>query len=80
MQKLFRWLGWLLSLAGIALIAANVVMTYMGLTATFNFGDPAKFQFILVPFWQIGLAAIVIGGICLWAARRFKRPQASTQR
>ena len=78
MQRTLRWLGWLGCLAGLALIGANIVMTYMGLTASFNFGDPAQFQFILVPFWQIGLGVAVIGGAFLWAARRFSRTPGST--
>jgi hypothetical protein len=39
----------------------------MGLGASYNFGDPTQFQFILVPFWQIGLAIAAIGGVCLFA-------------
>ena len=54
---------------GIALIAANVVLNYKGLGASYNFGDPARFEFILVPFWQIGLATAAIGAACLWAVR-----------
>lgn len=70
MRKALLWLGGLLCVIGVALIAANVVMSYMGLGASYNFGDPAKFEFILVPFWQIGLAALVVGGACLWAVRQ----------
>jgi hypothetical protein len=70
MRKALLWLGGLLCVIGIALVAANVVMGYMGLSASYNFGDPAKFEFILVPFWQIGLATAVVGAACLWAVRR----------
>ncbi len=76
MQRLFRWLGWLFCVVGLALIGAYIVMTYRGLEATFNFGDPVKFEFILVPFWQIGLAGVVLGAACLWVARRFARTAA----
>jgi TRAP-type C4-dicarboxylate transport system permease small subunit len=71
MRKALLWLGGLLCVIGVGLIAANIVMRHLGLSASYNFGDPAKFEFILVPFWQIGLAAAVIGAACLWAARRF---------
>jgi TRAP-type C4-dicarboxylate transport system permease small subunit len=70
MRKALFWVGGLLCVIGIALIGANVVMRYMGLGASYNFGDPAKFEFILVPFWQIGLVAAAVGAACLWAARR----------
>ena len=69
MRTMLLWLGGLLCVIGIALIAANVALNYMGLGASYNFGDPAKFEFILVPFWQIGLAAAAIGAAFLWAVR-----------
>jgi hypothetical protein len=69
MQAMLLGLGGLLCLIGIALIVANVVLNYMGLSASYNFGDPAKFEFILVPFWQIGLATAAIGAAFLWAVR-----------
>jgi hypothetical protein len=68
MQRTFRWLGGLFCAFGVALIVANLVMGYMGLAATFNFGDAEKFQFVLVPFWQIGLAIVAVGGACLSAS------------
>ena len=73
MQRILQWLGWLFCAVGVALIGANFMMTYRGLTASFNFGDPAKFQFILVPFWQIGLAIVAVGGTCLLASRWLNR-------
>ncbi len=73
MQRLFRWLGWLALIAGAALIAAYFAMTSMGLSASYKFGDPAKFEFVLVPFWQIGTAAAVVGLVFLLLARRLRR-------
>ena len=70
MRRALFWLGTLLSTIGVALTAVNLVMAYMGLSASYNLGDPAKFQFILVPLWQIGLAIAVAGGACLAVARR----------
>jgi hypothetical protein len=72
MRRALHWLGILLSGAGAAVIAASAVMGYMGLAASYNFGDPAKFQFYLVPFWQIGLGIAVVGVICLLLSRRRK--------
>jgi uncharacterized membrane protein len=73
MQRTLFLLGSLLSLVGATLIAANLVMSYMGLATSYNLGDAAKFQFILVPLWQIGLAIAVAGGACLVASRRLAR-------
>jgi hypothetical protein len=70
MRTALRWLGGLLCVIGVALIAAYGVMSYMGLGASYNFGDPAKFQFILVPFWQIGLVVAAVGTAFLWASRQ----------
>jgi hypothetical protein len=70
MRTIFRWLGWLLCLAGVGLIAAHFVMTHLGMSASYNLGDPAKFEFRLVQFWQIGLGGLVLGLIMLWLSRR----------
>ena len=70
-----RWLflvGLLLGGAGAAIVVASAVLSYVGVDASYNFGDPTKFEFILVPFWQIGLVVAVLGGICLLASRRSK--------
>ena len=72
MRNALLWLGSLLCGIGVTVIAAGVVLSYMGLSASYNFGDPAKFQFILVPLWQIGLAVAVLGGACLVARRWVK--------
>ena len=69
MRKTLLWLGGLLSGIGGTVIAAGAVLSYMGFGASYNFGDPAKFQFFLVPLWQIGLAIAVLGGACLIAWR-----------
>jgi hypothetical protein len=68
-----RWVGGILCGLGTILIAASGVMNYMGLSASYNFGDPTKFQFVLVPFWQIGLAIAVTGGALLIASRWLTR-------
>jgi hypothetical protein len=73
MPRILLGIGGLLCLIGVILIVANLVMSFMGFGTSFNFGDPAKFQFILVPFWQIGLALAAIGGVCLFGSRRLNR-------
>jgi hypothetical protein len=72
MRKALIWIGGLLFLIGAALIVASVVSSFMGLSPSYNFGDPAKFQFYLVPLWQIGCAVAVGGAACLLAARWVK--------
>jgi ABC-type enterochelin transport system permease subunit len=66
------WTGAVLCSIGAALIAASMVLGYMGLSGSYNFGDPAKFQFYLVPLWQIGCAVAVVGGALLLLSRWVK--------
>jgi hypothetical protein len=73
MQRMLLWLGGLFCAIGAAVIVASLALSVMGLGASYNFGDPTQFQFVLVPFWQIGLAIAAIGGVCLFAWRRWKR-------
>jgi hypothetical protein len=73
MERALLWIGALLCAAGGALIAANLVLHAMGLGASYNLGDPTKFEFILVPFWAIGLGVAVVGGVCLVFWRRARR-------
>jgi hypothetical protein len=73
MQKALLWIGFLLCAIGLAVIVASAAMSYLGMNPSYNLGDPAKFEFILVPFWQIGLVIAAIGGVCLMASRRRNR-------
>jgi hypothetical protein len=70
MRKALLWIGALLCAIGLAVIATSAVMSYMGLNPSYNLGDPAKFEFILVPFWQIGLVIAGIGAVGVLASRK----------
>jgi hypothetical protein len=72
-RRTLFWIGGLLCATGLAVVSASGVMTYMGLSASYNFGDPTKFQFVLVPLWQIGLAIAGSGAVLLIATRWLKR-------
>ena len=72
MRRLLFWLGALLCGAGVVVAAASAVMSYMGLSPSYNLGDPAKFEFVLIPFWQVGLGLVAVGALCLLAWRRVK--------
>lgn len=72
MRKAFIWIGGLLCGIGAALIVASAVSSSTGVSPSYNFGNPAKFQFYLVPLWQIGCATAVAGGACLLASRWVK--------
>ncbi len=69
MRKALMWLGGALLGIGTMLIVVSAGLSLMGLGASYNFGDPAKFEFVLVPLWQIGLAIALAGGACLLGGR-----------
>jgi len=69
MRKPLIWIGGVLCVLGLAAIVASAVGSSMGLSPSYNFGNPAKFQFYLVPLWQIGCVVAVVGGACLLASR-----------
>ena len=72
MRRLLLWLGFVFGSIGIAVTLVAAVMSYFGMSASYNLGDPTKFEFILVPFWQIGLAVAAAGGLCLLVSCRLK--------
>ena len=74
MRKLVLWLGVALLGIGVLAIVASAVMSTMGLRASYNFGDPSKFEFFLVPLWQIGLAIAAAGALCVLGSRLLEKP------
>jgi hypothetical protein len=70
MGRLLIWLGGIFLVGGFLLIAANVVMHFMGLSASYNLGDPSQFKFILISFWHIGIALVCIGALSMLVGRR----------
>ena len=55
---------------GVFFVAAQFMGMWLGAEPKINFGDARKFQFILVPFWQLGVAmlagALVLRGVIHW--------------
>jgi hypothetical protein len=70
MGRLLIWLGGIFLVGGLLLIAANVVMHFMGLNASYNIGDPGQFEFVLISFWQIGIALVCLGALSILVGRR----------
>jgi len=64
------WFGRVSLLVGALLIAANVAMNFMGLSASYNIGDPSKDQFVLISFWHIGAAPAIIGIGAVFAGKQ----------
>lgn len=51
---------------GIFFIVCQIAGYFLGAGPSINFGDPRKFEFILVGFWIIGLAMLIPGWI-VWS-------------
>ena len=71
MRTALLWLGRASLAAGLVFISANIVMYFMGLSASYNLGDPSKFEFFLISFWHIGIALACIGMLLSLLVRRF---------
>ncbi len=69
MRKALLWSGVVLCALGVALIAASAVLSLMGLGSSINLGDAAKFEFVLVPVWLLGLGVAAAGAFFLLAWR-----------
>jgi hypothetical protein len=65
-----RVTGRLLVALGIFFLACQVAGMVLGAQPAINFGDSTKFEFILYPFWQIGLALLVPGLLILMVGGR----------
>lgn len=68
-----RFAGWLLAGLGLFFLVCQAAGMWLGATPSINFGDSAKFEFDLRPFWQIGLAMLIPGALIGWLARRRSR-------
>jgi hypothetical protein len=70
MRNTLTWLGRGCLVVGILLIIANVALHLMGLSASYNIGDPGKFEFVLISFWHVGAALLAIAALAMLAASR----------
>jgi hypothetical protein len=70
MRRLLIWSASISLAAGLLLIAANAVMHFMGLSVSYNIGDPSKFEFRLISLWHMGLALACVGVLLGLIARR----------
>jgi len=50
--------------------ACELAGMYLSAKPSHNFGDESKFEFIIVRFWKVGVAALVIGSFYLLMGKR----------
>ena len=70
-HKLSRVALWVVAGVGIFFLLAQGMGLWLGAQPSINFGDARKFEFILVPFWQLGLAALA-GTVVLRLLQRWR--------
>lgn len=66
-HKVVVWSGRLVFAVSIFFILAQLAGYFLNMPPTINFGDSSKFEFILVSFWQIGVAFLIAGFIIKFA-------------
>ncbi len=60
-MRVLLWTSWVLITVSALLIAGHLVAFYLGMSASYNFGDPGKYEFFLVSFWKLALGALLPG-------------------
>ncbi len=58
-NKIIRWSGHIVLVVSVFFILAQIAGYFLSMPPTINFGDASKFEFVLVSFWQIGVALLV---------------------
>ena len=58
-KALPSWSSKIALLIGIFFLIAHPMGLFLGMNPSINFGDAENFEFILYPFWQIGLVIFV---------------------
>ncbi|MFB6260284.1 MAG: hypothetical protein ABEK42_06270 [Thiohalorhabdaceae bacterium] len=67
-----RWGAGLTMAVGAFFLASQGMGTLLGAQPSINFGDAKQMEFILVPFWQIGLA-LAFPGAAVWLLSHRRR-------
>ncbi|MFY9642023.1 MAG: hypothetical protein WCD20_14105 [Rhodomicrobium sp.] len=55
------WSGRIAAGLGLFFLACEVMGGFLGAAPQFNLGDPNKFEFYMVPFWQVGAMLLALG-------------------
>lgn len=72
-NKGIAWSGKIVFTASIFFLLAQITGQLLSMPPTINFGDSTKFEFILVSFWQIGLAFFIAALIIKFVGKPNKK-------
>jgi hypothetical protein len=64
------WASRIAMILGVFFLIAHPMGLFLGMNPSINFGNADEFEFILYPFWQIGLIIFVPAFIAWLVARR----------
>lgn len=70
LKTILKWAGGILLALGVFFVAAQFMGQWLGMQPQINFGDPTKFEFKLVMFWQLGVAGLITGIIYFLAGKK----------
>ncbi len=68
--RMARLALWVVAGIGLFFVLAQFMGLWLGAQPSINFGDASKFEFILVPFWQLGIAALIGAFVLKWLLKR----------
>ena len=68
-QAIIVWTARIVFTVAIFFLSAQLAGHLLSMPPTINFGDSSKFEFILVSFWQIGLAFLISGLVIKFAGK-----------
>lgn len=69
-KKIPVWASTLAIILGAFFLIAHPMGLFLGMNPSINFGDADNFEFILYPFWQIGLIIFIPALVAKFLARR----------
>lgn len=64
-----RLAGKLVIALGVFFVLCQAAGWFLGVPPSINIGDQAKFEFVLIPFWQVGAAGLIAGYVLTLLAR-----------
>ena len=70
LKTTLKWSSVLLLILGAFFVIAQFMGQWLGMNPQINFGDPTKFEFKLMKFWQIGAIGLVAGLIYKTVAKK----------
>lgn len=69
-MRILLWSSWVLITISALLIMGYLIGFSMGISTSYNFGDPNKYEFFLVALWKLGLGALIPGLVVRYLTKK----------